>query len=260
MGRPGRAGAGGGRTGRRFRADPGGRAMGSAVGHHVVSSKGHGSTILRRSRGRAETGPRLRRAAHRIPRRGIGLPGRRLAGEGTQPTHAVGAHRRRGQRRRTGRALRRGCVESVAPRRWRLRLPPLTTGRSRHRRGRTPLPGGASGAGRVRGRGVGVAAGSRGARPARRRAQRGRPAPVGDPARRRPRARPSRRGGHPRHRCGHARRACRRAGSTGAGQRASTQRRRARAHRLGVAVAGARDGAQGRPDHVQRGLPDGRSP
>ena len=154
-------------------------------------------------------------------------------------------------------AVRRGRLQPGHRRRRRRVVP---RGRA-HRRERAPLPRTARGARRVRAPGVGARAGHRGARPADARS-----CPPTRPAAGRSCARWSaaldaldltdvagtaRRG---------PRRARRGAGRARARRRPPCQRRRPRAHRLGVAVAAARDRPQGRPHVRQRHRADGRPP
>ena len=167
---------------------------------------------------------------------------------------------RLGGRRRGGRAVRGGGVQPPAARRWRLRLPAVAAGRPGHRRSRGPLPHRARRARRLRGGGLGAAAGPRGARPARRRARGVRRPALAGPARHRPVPRPPRRQRHRGHGGRGARRARRGARGPRPGQRPPHLGGRPRPHRLRLAVAGARDGAQGGPHLLQRGLAHGRPP
>ncbi len=229
--------------------------MGAAVGHHLVPRHRHRPRAVGRPGGRGRRRPGVRSRPARLLRRGPGDAPGRHPHQGAEPDEHLVAGRGGRPRRRGGRRVRRGRLEPRHPRRRRGDPP---RGRA-HRRQRAALPRTARGAGRARAPGVGARAGHRGARPADAAAVHRLAPPLADPA--------HAGAGHGRHRPGRRRgvraRRARRAGPgarrTRPRRRARRQRRRPRAHRLGVAVAAAGDGPQGRPHGLERHLPDGRA-
>ena len=196
--------------------------------------------------GRGGHRPRFRRGGARLPVRGAGLPGRRIAGEGGEPAQPLGPRGCRGRRGRARRALRRGGFEPGGVRAGSVQAHP--PGRPAHRIARPALRHPPDGPRRLR-------RGGPRSRPRPRRVARvaggaaGRATTESDPPGTGRRSRPARPPGRPRHGRRRARCPCRRAGPSCFSVRARGVGCRARPHRLGLAVAGPRDRAQGGPHH-----------
>ena len=208
--------------------------------------------------GRGADRPRLPRRVARVSGRGPGVRPGRPDDQGHRAAERRGPGAGwAGRRRSTCSSRRRRTPRIEGDRRAAVLADPAR--RSGDRRHRAAVPAGRDRAGAARRHRLGAAQGHRDAgRPDARTADR--PAPAGaDPARAGTddgRDGPARRR---RHRGGRPGRTGRGAGLARLRQRASPARRRARAHRLGVALAGPGDDPQMRPHVLHRAGPDGRA-
>ena len=218
------------------------------MGHHLVPGhRARAGGVGGPHRG-GGAGPRLRAEHARLPVRGAGLPAGRQAGEGAQPAQRVGAHRR--SRRAAGRPCELYVEAASNPVIVDTPRLPTYSGDKQTAGDRPALParaGWISPSSRPRCGSWsrtwrcsvelmrGAAAGGRPRRWELLRAIERRPRRRGPAGHRRQRRRAP------------APRSSGVLSAPAARLRAPHQRRRARAHRLGVAVAAARDGAQGGP-------------